>query len=274
MVNVFRFLDYRDILKNLVASRKKEDKKFSFSSLAEILGVQKTYLSKVMNNNGSLNSDQIYSLVEFFSLSKGEHDYILLLLECERTGLAKRRQKLEKRIAAIQAEQRNTKKILKAKFSAGESQDPFAEYYLDPFMTVVHICLTLPEYNGSAERIAQKFNFSDSYSKKIFSSLERLGIIEKTKSNHYKVLDDHLQLSSDSPLCTPYHILFRALSANYLVKVPSDERFAFSVTFSADDKAKKQIHEAFLKFLREIEPVIKSAPAKEVLQINFDLFPW
>ncbi|MGZ3768652.1 MAG: TIGR02147 family protein [Bdellovibrio sp.] len=275
MTTFFRYNDFRDVVRDLVENKKETVPQFNFSVLAQILGVQKTFLSKVMKGNAQFSSDQIYTLAEFFSLTKEEHDYLILLIEYERTGLEKRKQFLEKRISAIQAEHRNTKKNLKAKFQGEKPNDPFSEYYLDPFMTVAHIFLTLPAYGGDSKKVAQQMNLSSSYAKKIFSTLENLGIIQKLATpNCYRVVEEHLQLSSNSSLITPYHALFRIASTHFLMKIPPEERFAFSVTFSADAKTKTFVHEAFLKFLREIEPVVKAAPSKDVFQLNFDLFPW
>jgi uncharacterized protein (TIGR02147 family) len=275
MLNIFRYSNFREILKQLVAQKKQTSGDFNFSMLATVLGVQKTYLSKVMGGFGQLSTDQVYALAENFSLTKDEHDYLILLIECERTGLAKRKQFLERRIAAIQAEHRNTKKNLKAKFSEDSIADARAEYYLDPFMTIAHLFLTLPSYGGDSKKVAQRLKFSDFYSKKIFSALERIGIIEKLNTpGFYRVVEDHLHLSSESLLSTPYHALFRMASLQQLMKISPEERFAFSVTFSADNETKKIIHEAFLKFLREIEPAVKAAPIESVYQLNFDLFPW
>lgn len=275
MINIYRYSDFRQILKQLVNHRKELYHDFNYSKLATILGVQKTYLSKVMSGAGQLSTDQIYTLAEYFNLTKEEHDYLILLVERERTGLAKRKQSLEKRISAIQSEHRNTKKSLKAKFSEEKITDIRAEYYLDPFMTIAHLFLTLPSYGGDSKKISQRLRFSDSYAKKIFSTLERVGIIEKLNTpNCYRVVDDHLHLSSDSLLSTPYHALFRMASLQQLMKMDSGEKFSFSVTFSADDETKKIIHDGFLRFLREIEPAIKRAPVESVYQLNFDLFPW
>lgn len=275
MVNIFRYSDFRQILKQLVNQHKESGHDFNFSKLSIILGVQKTYLSKVMSGTGQLSTDQMYTLAEYFNLTKEEHDYLILLIERERTGLAKRKQALDKRISAIQSEHRNTKKSLKAKFSEEKISDARAEYYLDPFMTIAHLFLTLPSYGGDAKKVAQRLRLSDSYAKNIFSTLERIGIIEKLNApNGYRVVEDHLHLSSESLLSNPYHALFRMASLQQLMKLDPGERFSFSVTFSADNETKKVIHEAFLRFLREIEPAIKLAPAESVYQINFDLFPW
>jgi uncharacterized protein (TIGR02147 family) len=275
MQNFFRHSDFREILNELVRAQKEKTPDFNFSKLSRVIGVQKTFLSKVMSGGSQLSADQVYLLADFFELTKEEHDYFMLLIECERTGLAKRRQALEKKIGALQAAHRNTKQSLKAKSSDESISDSRAEYYLDPFMTIAHLFLTLPAYAGDAKKVAQKLRLTDAHASKIFLGLERMGLIQRlSKDGFYRVIEDHIHLTSDSLLITPYHALFRMASLQELMRAAPDERFAFSVTFSADEKTKKLVHEAFLKFLREIEPAVKAAPSEEVYQLNFDLFSW
>jgi uncharacterized protein (TIGR02147 family) len=275
MPNIFRHLDYREILKILVNDRKKSDPHFNFSVLAKALGVQKTFLSMVMNSKSHLSTDQLFSLTEFFGLAKQQHDYLILLLEYEKTGLAKRKKILRNRIAAIQLEHRSPKKVMQSEFIESTSNDAFAAYYLDPFMTIVHQYLALPEFGGDPKKVAQSLGITDRSIKKIVQTLISLQlIVPATTPGAYRVSKENLWLSPDSPLNSAYYGLFRQISAYQLAKTPRDQRSVFSITFSADDKSRGLIHDAFLKFLREMESIVKVADSKEVYQINFDLFPW
>ena len=56
-MNLYRHLDYRIILRKLIEERRKQDAKFKQEILAEASGIQKTYLSKVLNGSADLNSD-------------------------------------------------------------------------------------------------------------------------------------------------------------------------------------------------------------------------
>ena len=71
-----------------------------------------------------------------------------------------------------------------------------------------------------------------------------------------------------------YSALFRLVSAQQVMKLATDQRCAYSMTFAADEKTRARIHEMFLKLLREIEVPIREASSDEVYQMNFDLFAW
>jgi len=274
MTNIYRHLDYRDILKILVNDRKKTDPKFNFSVLATAIGVQKTYLSMVVNAHATLNNDQLFLLSEYFRLSSAEHDYLVLLLEYEKTGLAKRRKLLRQRIAAIQLDQRSPRKVLEHDFVETKN-NLSADYYLDPFMTIVHQFLALPEFGGDPMKVGQLLGLAARSIEKIVKTLEALKLITPANSpGCYRLTKEHIWLAPESPVNSAYYSLFRQVSAYQLAKTPRELRSVFSVTFTADDKARGLIHEAFLKFLREMEGIIKIAEPKEVYQVNFDLFPW
>lgn len=85
-MQLFRLTDHREILKSLIAARKGEDRPLHFSALAERIGTQKTYVSKVMAGDGCWNADQAFLIAEAFELSADEEEYFCLLVELERSG--------------------------------------------------------------------------------------------------------------------------------------------------------------------------------------------
>lgn len=274
MVNIYRFLDYRELLREFVEHRKKTEGKFGFAVLAEKLGVQKTYISKVLAGNAHLSQDQIFLLAESFSLNEEQREYFSLLVESERTGVVKRKKIIRSKIAQIQFEKRNPAQALLASELESTGVDDFSKYYLDPYTAIVHLCFDLPRFQHRSNEVRNYLNLSESHMAEICNSLVALGLIKKLNENQFQVLKDHFHLPRESPLAKSGDALVRMLSANQIFKVPPEKRFAFSVTFSGDDSTRAFIHEEFLKFLREVEKMVQSAPSTEVLQMNFDLFPW
>lgn len=105
-MNIFRHLDYKKLISDLVDSRKKSDSKYSYAKLAEAIRVQKTYISQVVRGGAQLNSDQAYLAARFFDLSEEETEYLRLLVEWDRTQVQERKKSLLAKIHAIQARQR------------------------------------------------------------------------------------------------------------------------------------------------------------------------
>lgn len=75
------------------------------SYVAERLGVQASYLSRVLNDEkAQFSEDQLYRLLEVIGFDATERDFLLLLRTYETTSLKERRLEIENRIRALQGE--------------------------------------------------------------------------------------------------------------------------------------------------------------------------
>ena len=54
----------------------------------------------------------------------------------------------------------------------------------------------------------------------------------------------------------------------------NDQRISFSVLFSADAKARDQIHDLFLEFISNAQKISEKSDMDTVYQINFDFLKW
>lgn len=274
-MSIFLHLDYRKAISDVIGQKRKDDSSWSLTNLAAALRVQKTYISRVLKENAHLNQDQVYLAGKFLKLDQEELEYLFLLLEFNRSVVSDRKKELLGLIHNIQSKHQNTRRHLKAQIIEPQTGDKYTSYYLDPLAPLVHNYLSIPRYSKSPALIAPKLNITEGQLKNITSLLEGLEIIRwDDRSKSFRILKDHLQLASDSPLCLPYQILFRIQTLLQIKKLSPDERFNFAVTFTGNETARKALHEEFLKFLRKAESIVKEAPSERVYQMNFDLFPW
>lgn len=273
-LKMYRTTSYVSVLKALIEEARKSDPEFSQLKLSESTGIQKTYLSKVLNETADLNSDQLYSVADFFDLTSEDTEYVLLLLEFGRCHHTKRKKELHEKIASIQSEHRNTKAVLKSPLIEIPVNQQYLDVYLDPWASVVHIFLTLSEYKQDYTKIQKDLDLNKEHFNRLIQSMVELKIIEIKSDKKVQVIKDHLQMPSDSPLIAYYQNLFRLTVAAHLTKLLPKSRFSYNITLSTDPKTKIYIHEAFLRFLQEIETKVRESNPEEVYQISFDLFPW
>jgi uncharacterized protein (TIGR02147 family) len=275
-VNIFRTTDYREIIKGLITNRKKTDPTFTAATLAQQIGVQKTYVSMVLRGEREFSSDQVFQICQEFQLNSEITDYILLLLEYARTGLAVRKKELHRRIGAIQLEQQNLKKHIKRKVIVPEPTDPLiAEYYLDPWTVIVHHFLIIPKYQKTPNLIRQKLGLTQTQMKTYLARLQKVGLIKLDSSGRiHEVSHESVHLSRNSPLCAPHLSLLRHITGIHLDKILLTKRLSYSSVFRANESTIGRIQDKLTGFLKEIEPMLESAPDEEVFGFNFDLFPW
>lgn len=268
-------LDYREFIKNEINLSKKINNKFNYSFFAERAGVQNTYFSKVLKLEAHLNSDQIFLLSDALELKEKEREYLGLLHEHSRSVINKRKSALNQRIKALEREFEKLEEHLIAKTVAPEKNTDLARYYLNPFNTLVHIFLTVPYFSKNPLRIAESLRLSETELESILYLLVDLKIIAPDgEGGGFKVLQEALHLSKESIFTNPHHTLMRYRCLDRITNLPAEKKKNFSVTFSADEKTRKEIYEEFLKFASKIEKMVGHAASEEVYQLNFDFFPW
>ena len=132
--HLFTTQDYKTALREKVTERKKwAPSNFNFQKLAEFAGIQKTYLSKVLNGDAHLSSDQLYSCMEFLDIDPKESEYIELLHNYARSHLPKRRESLLKQIQVVQHQNLKTEAHLEAE------QLPIEANLLMEYLSLIHI---------------------------------------------------------------------------------------------------------------------------------------
>lgn len=275
-MNVYRHLDYRKAIVELVEERKQSDASVTFARIAEAALIEKTYISKVIKAKADFNADQLYSVCSYLRLSQDERNYLLLLLEYQRCALSVRKRELKDKIVETQSKHLSTRKFLQqTQMVSGDLAEKYLEYYLDPLAPIIHTYLSIPACQSNVTSIQKRIGITEGDLKRALEILLRLGIVEhKVSRNAYVPVVDNIQLAKESPLCLPSEILFRLQVIDQIKKLPPDQRFLLSMTFSGREETRTYVHEQFLKFLKSVEPVIRDAPSENVFQMNFDLFNW
>lgn len=276
-MNIYESNNYRKILSELVSAKKFLDKAISFQNMAAHMRIQKPYLSKVINGSADLNSDQLYMACVYLELNEEDTNYLLLLLEYERSTFKRRRDLLHQQIEKIQFAKRDSKNVLKKntqQLSGAEfDQTSHIEYYLDPIFVVVHVLLTLPKYLKNPNRIAEELHLSNDEFQEILKKLVSMNIIE-IKDSKIVVLMKSIHLPRESKVVVPHQNLMRQLSQQRLTRLNIDQKKSIFVTFAADEKARKEIEVEFNHFIAKVQNIVLNSEKSGCYQLNFDLFPW
>lgn len=274
-MSIFKYKDYQSALSDIIKNSKKSENRVNFSDLAQAMRVQKTYVTRVLKHKAHFSSDQLHLCCEYLKLSPEETHFIFLLLEHGRSNLASRRKQLYQQIREIQVEAQNTRKHLGAQMIEPKNEEGYSRYYLDPFVPLIHMFLNIETFAKSPQLICARIHISESRLKAAIKIMEDLKILTwDSLSSSYKILQNHIQLVSNSPLNLPFQIFQRNNTIQRIQSQNPDGQVNVSVNFSADEATKILIHENFLKFLKSTEALVQNAPSEEVYQLNFDLFGW
>jgi len=269
----YELLSYRKLIKEVVEEKKKQGIEISFQKIAEKMRVQKSYLSKVINNQADLSGDQLYLLSKILAFSEDEKYFINLLWEYERTALSERKNEIFDKIKIVQEK----KKEISSNINANQLKtETFfeQEYYLDPYLQLVHIFFSIEEFQKTPGKIKKILNLSSERFREIINKLVMLKIISKEKNGHYKNRITGLHLPKNSPFFSSWLRSVRLNSLAQNLTSSQNDNYNFSVIFSADHKTQETINKEFLIFISKMQSLVKEAESKHVYQVNFDFLKW
>lgn len=270
-MKIYDSISYREILKILVEQQKKLHAYITFQKIAEECGIQKTYLSKVINETADLNQDQLYTVCDFLKLEDKEKEYMSLLLEYERSQNKKRKQILLDQIKKIQQAQQKTEATIFK--NADLINDQFDEYYSNPMHLVVHYALLIDRYKQNFELLKKDLKISTSFFEKTIVLLKKLNIIDII-DNECLVKIDFLHTPKKASSLDPYHYLSRINAAQRILDAENAKAYNLSLCITTDETTRKWIQNQFLEFVKQMQEQVVATANENVYQLNFDLFQW
>lgn len=274
-MQIFNKFDYRQILRDSIEYRKQLDSKYLFVHFAKRIGVQAPYLSRVLKENGHLNSDQLDLACSELNFTDDERNYIFQVFEFQRSGNFERKKRLKNQIDILNREFLNTKNHLQANSLDEASERSKLEYYLEPLSPVVHGFLHIEAYNRNPIKIAQCLGCTFEKLSEIIKNLEQLGvIIKKTKEPGFEIKKSYIHLDKNSAINNAYQTLTRNLYQEQLRRIKSDDKHQYTVTISTSPETADLIYQEFNNFLKKTEELVQKSKSIGVYQLSFDFFKW
>jgi len=234
--------------------------------------IQKSYLSKVMSRNASINKDQGYLLGKYLGLDTDELDYLFLLIDYEKCALKELRDKLENKIKTTQLSKTQSDQYLEKQSNKLTSAD-IQKYYLLPENQLIHLALSIEKYQRNIELLRKDFNLNQTSFSACLKILEQLRLIE-IKETEVKLIQSNLHLSHESPFFHQWKTQMMLKGIEWVKSLETKDKYNFTASFTSDEKTKEGIRIEFLNFLKKIEKYVTKAPSENLYQLNFDLFKW
>ncbi len=270
-MSIFNSLSYREIIKDKISTLKKTKPGFGVLRVSQKAGLHGSFVSSALKGHKHLSSDQVFALGEQLGFSYKELDYLLLLLNYERSVNQNLKAKYLDEIKAIQKE--NSKTTTHISTKPQESLDlDLAEYYSDPFYKIIHVFLGIEQFRQDPNLLALQLGITHKQTQKYLKRLEDFEIIKF--SSPIEVLKKNYHLPKDFFICKPHQATMKLLSQQTLLSLEEKQKESVCVTFTGEEETFKKVHNEFLDFLKKAEKHVKYSVSKEVFQMNFDLHFW
>ncbi len=265
-VNDIYYLDYRSYLKDKLKSIR-QSHQLTQKDFAKHIVCQPAYVSRILKGQADLSLEQADATTEFLQLSDQKSEYFMLLVQYERAGRARYKDKLKKKLDIIKRKALNADQTFKA--SKSLSQDISSTYYSDWYYAAIHLMLTIPQIR-TPKKIAAYLGLSVETVESVLDFLHKAKIVTKI-GGEYLQNTDSFYLKKDSLMSQTAHRYWRLLELNSLIQ-PKEDDFHFSSIVTMSKKDVPLLKQKILDCIEGFRSVIKDSKEEDMFCYTFDLF--
>jgi uncharacterized protein (TIGR02147 family) len=267
MIDIYEYIDYRKLLKDLYEDRKKEFPFFSYRYIAQKVGFSSAgFFINVVQRKRNISSEFIFKFAQVFKLKRAETEYFELLVFFDQ---AKDHDQKKYYFEKILSSKKSKIKVTDARHY---------EFYSKWYYTAVREVLNFYKFSGNFVELAKTVSpaITPAEAKKAVSLLEDMGFIKRTERGSYQLVDDIITTGYEakSLAINNYLISTTELARQAIDRYPRDRRNMSTLTFSCSAAGFAQIEDRLKRFRREILEIVRSdKDIDRVYHMNFHVFP-
>jgi uncharacterized protein (TIGR02147 family) len=267
MIDVYEYIDYRKLLKDLYEDRKKEFSFFSYRYIAQKVGFSSAgFFINVVQRKRNISSEFIFKFAQVFKLKRAETEYFELLVFFDQAKNHDQKKYYFEKILASK----------KSKIKVTDAQQ--YEFYSKWYYTAVREVLNFYKFEGNFAELAKSVSpaITPAEAKKAVSLLEGMGFIKKSERGYYQLVDDIITTGYEAKSLAINNFLISTteLARQAIDRYPREKRSMSTLTFSCSAEGYAQIEERLKRFRREVlEIVCSDKDIDRVYHINFHVFP-
>ncbi len=239
---IFEHSSYRDYLKAVLAQRIGQNAAYSLRAFARQLEVHHTTLVQVFATRRNLSRARANHIATRLGLKESEIEYFLLLIDQEEAEHPEHQARIRERLAAL------------------GGRDPAYNLSIDHFRMIAdwyHVPILqlarMPSFAFDQKTIAKKLGISVIEAEQAIQRLERLELIERTKTGYRPVQSRILaQAKAPSDAINRFHHQMLSKASEALGSQPNDERLMSTETFAFDSTAFEEVRRLTNEYLDRV----------------------
>lgn len=266
MLSIFEFINYRKYLAAWIEAR--GDLSYGQKGkIAVALGVSSSLISQVLKGEKSLTSDQTFELATYMGLTEGESDYLHILVEQDRAGNHRYRERLDRKIKAAQE---HSKKIGSRVPRDQELSDKQKSIYYSSWLYTGIRNLSAISENQDSEAIAAALNLDRVVVVRVLRFLIENGLCKEEKGRiTYGPASIHVD--KESPFVNKHHQNWR-IQALQKMELKKDEDLFFTSPMSLSFEAAEEIRRLLPAVIQNIMKIVGPSPSERTACLNIDWF--
>lgn len=266
MISVFDYLDYRNYLRDFYVQQKKTNTFFSYRYIGNKVGMDSSFLIKVLQGHLHIADDRIESFSKICAFNDKEAGYFEALVHFNKAKTEKESKLYFEKMLSIN----------KAKSDMlGENQYEFFQKW---YYSAVWSLLDGAPFHGDPKDLGNMLTppISAKEAKQALKLLEDLKLIEKSEAGSYKAVGLNLTTGKEwrSVAITQYQREMIKIAEESLERFRKEERDISTLTLNIPESAIPEIRELTGEFRESLKKLVNSYPDPDrVYQLNIQLFP-
>ena len=268
MLNVFEYISYRQLLKDLYEAHKKKQSSFSYRYIGQKVGFKSAgFFSNILQGKRNISQNIIFKFAELFKFNKKETEYFELLVLYDQANQHSRKKYYFEKLLAMR------------KSKVHELTADQYMYFDKWYNVAIRELLNYFPFRGDYQQLAKMLNppISPIEAKKSVELLKRLGLIEEKEDHTYRVTNKTITTVPHIPLVAVHNfqIATMDLAKEAIDRIPREKRSISTLTLSLSKEVYKEIEDKLAIFRREVLDLVKHDKNRinRVYQFNFQIFP-
>lgn len=267
MVIVFKYLDYRKFLMDIITEKKSANKNFSYRVFSRLCGFKSTnFIMLVVQGKRNLSDDGIVKIYTGLKLKKREREYFRNLVHFNQ--------------AKTDSEKKYYFSQIRMSYERSDSlrlKEWQYEYYSKWFIPVIHEMVLLEGFSEDVDWIAEKLNWKVHIRdiKRALKVLIELKLIRRDKDGRLAQAHPHISSGDDiaSLNINKFQTEMITKAADSINELSEDEREIGSVTFAISDESLEEAKEMIRDFRSKLASFLsEDKKQNKVCQFNVQLF--
>jgi len=277
-VEIYNSKNYKEVLSQKLKEQQKKNRSLTLRKIADLIPIQYTYLSKVMNNEQPhLNEDHLFIFCKALGMEPEETDFLMTLRAWTVAQDADRKKYL---FGKLESKRREQKLNVQQKESDHQKLSNEVGYLLNPLCIVVHVAMSNSVLRKNPQHLCSQLGITLKQLKEVLRMLAINDLIEldRDQLTVKGTKQSQFHLGRNHPLMRVHQNLLKTHALNRLSQTEEEQKQSFMVTFTSNPKDFENIKTEFQSFLKKVETIARQNQRPqdnaEVYHMNFDFFRW
>ncbi len=263
-MEIFQFSNYRDVIKVWIESQSTRGPR---NQLAQAAKCSPSWITRVLNGSVQMTSDQVYGISTVMHLDEGQTDYLLLLVENERTSSLEYKRRIERKIQEAKKKWADLNSSLKEESTL--SREDNIIYYSSWIPSIVHVaCMIKPL---TLSEIAKLTRLSEPTIAKVLSELKEMRLVN-VQGVRWASTGRSVHLPAEGRMANLAHIHWRSRTIQALSEVEK-AGLHYSAVHCLAKKDIEIIQAALKKAILGARKTIENSPSETLAIFCLDWFP-